>query len=85
MFDKSQIYYHTGHRAQFDRRIIFPYFLLEISDFIILLLFFLITELNLLIPAIFAQIFNPTTEFANHTGIPAKQGKTEIETHPITT
>ena len=49
------------------------------------LLFFLITDLNLLIPTVFAQVFNPTAEFANHTGIPAKQGKTEIETHPITT
>ena len=44
-----------------------------------LLLFFLITDLYLLIPTVFAQICSPTAEFAKHTGIPAKLGKAEIK------
>ena len=67
------------------KELFFLDFLFQSSDFIMLLLFFLITDLNLLIPTVFAQIFNPTAEFVKHTGISAKKGKTEIETHPITT
>ena len=32
----------------------------------------------------FTQIFYPTTELAVPTGIPTKDVKTELETHPVT-
>ena len=47
-----------------------------------LLLFFLIIDLYFLIPAVITQIFNPIVEPANPIGIPTKEAKAEIETHP---
>ena len=45
-----------------------------------LFLFFLIIDLHFLVPAVIAQIFNPTA----NTGIPTKEAKAEIETHSVT-
>ena len=42
--------------------------------------FFLIINLYFLIPAVIAQIFNPTTEIAIPIGILTKESKAEIET-----
>ena len=44
------------------------------------MLFFLIIDLYFLIPAIIAQIFNPTTEIAIPIRILTKKSKAEIET-----
>ena len=45
--------------------------------------FFLIIDLYFLIPAVIAQIFNPITELVIPIGIPTKEAKAEIETHPV--
>ena len=47
------------------------------------LIFFLIIDLNLLIPAAIAQIFNPIAELLISIGIPNKEAKAEIKIHPI--
>ena len=47
------------------------------------LIFFLIIDLNLLIPAAIAQIFNPIAELLIPIGIQNKEAKAEIEIHPI--
>ena len=47
------------------------------------LIFFLIIDLNLLIPAAIAQIFNPNAELLIPIGIPNKEAKAEIKIHPI--
>ena len=47
------------------------------------LIFFLIIDLNLLIPAAIAQIFNPIAELLIPIGIPNKEAKAEIKIHPI--
>ena len=44
--------------------------------------FFLIIDLYLLIAAIIARIFNPYAELVIPIGIPTKEAKTEMETHP---
>ena len=44
--------------------------------------FFLTIGLYFLIPAVIAQIFNPTTEHVMSIGIPTKEVKTKIERHP---
>ena len=36
-----------------------------------------------LIAAVIAQIFNPISELTIHKGIPTKEAKAEIETHPV--
>ena len=43
-----------------------------------LFFFFLIIDLNLLIPAVIAQVFNPIAELVIPIGIPIKEAKTEI-------
>ena len=45
--------------------------------------FFLIIDLYLLIPSVFAQIFNHTAELVIPIGIPSKEAKAEIEIHPV--
>ena len=45
--------------------------------------FFLIIDLYFLIAALFAQIFNPIAELGILIGIPIKETKVEIETHPV--
>ena len=45
--------------------------------------FFLIIDLYFLIAAVITQIFNPIVELAIPIGIPTKEGKAEIETHPV--
>ena len=45
-------------------------------------LFFLIMDLYFLIPGVVAQIFNPIGELVIPIGIPGKEEKTEMETHP---
>ena len=45
--------------------------------------FFLIIDLCFLIPAGIAQIFNPIAELVIPVGIPSKEAKTEMETHPV--
>ena len=47
------------------------------------LIFFLIIDLNLLIPAAIAQIFNPIAELLIPIWIPNKEAKAEIKIHPI--
>ena len=44
---------------------------------------FLILDLYLLIPAVIAQIFNPIVELVIPIGIPTKEEKAEMETHPV--
>ena len=52
---------------------------------IMFFLFFLIFWLIILtlIPAVITKIFTFGTELAALTGIPIKEAKTEIETHPV--
>ena len=45
--------------------------------------FFFIIDLYFLIPAAIAQIFNPIVERLIPIGIPIKEGKSEIEIHPV--
>ena len=45
--------------------------------------FFLIIDLYFLIPAVITQIFNKITELVITIGIPTKEAKTEVETHPV--
>ena len=47
-------------------------------------LFFLIIDSYFLIPAVITHIFNPTAELVILIGIPTKNAKVEMETHPIT-
>ena len=49
----------------------------------LLFVLFLIIDLYFLIPAVTAQIFNTTAELAIPIGIPIKEAKSEIETHPV--
>ena len=61
-------------------------FNLEFANNIILssiFFFFLIIESFFLIPAVITQIFNPIEELVIPIGIPTKEAKTEIETHPV--
>ena len=46
-------------------------------------LFFLISDLYLLIPAVISQIFNPVAELVIPIGILTKEAKTEMEMHPL--
>ena len=49
------------------------------------LLFFLIIDIYFLIPAVIAQIFNPTTELLIPIGMPSKETKAKIlKIHPVT-
>ena len=45
--------------------------------------FFLIIDLECLIPAAIAQIFNRITELVIPIGIPSKEANAEIEIHPV--
>ena len=47
--------------------------------------FSLFIDIYFLIPAVIAQIFNPIAEVTIPIGIPTKEVKEEIETHPVTT
>ena len=61
-------------------------FYLDFADNTILscfFFFFVITDLYLFIPAVIEQIFNPTAEFVIPIGIPIKEAKAEMKTHPI--
>ena len=74
------------HTAHFDKRIILPFESLQLLDFYFLYFFYTSnnkTTLFYLIPAVITQIFNPIVELAIPIGIPAKEAKAEIETHPI--
>ena len=51
------------------------------SDFFLL---FINIDIYFLILATIAQIFNSTAEIAGSIGIPLKEAKAEIETHPAT-
>ena len=46
--------------------------------------FFLIFDLQFLIPAVIAQISNPNVELVILIGIPTKEAKAEIEMHLVT-
>ena len=46
-------------------------------------LFFLIIDLHFLIPAVTAQIFNPIAGLLIPIGIPSKEAKAEMKTHPV--
>ena len=46
-------------------------------------IFFLINDLYFLIAAVITQIFNTIVELVVPIGIPTKEGKTEMETHPV--
>ena len=48
-----------------------------------LFLFFLFMGLHFLIPAVITQIFNPVAELVTPIGIPTKEAKAEMETHPV--
>ena len=47
-----------------------------------LFFFFVIIDFYALIPAVIAQIFNPTAELVLAIEIPTKEAKAETETHP---
>ena len=47
------------------------------------LFFFLIIDLYFLIPEAIAQIFNPIAELVIPLGIPIKEAKAEMQTHPV--
>ena len=47
-------------------------------------LVFVITDLYILIPAVIADIYNPTTQLLIPTGVPTIEGKAEMERHPVT-
>ena len=57
-------------------------FNLDFASNTILSCFFLI-DLCFLIPAVIIQIFNPVAELVIVRGIPTKEAKGEMETHPI--
>ena len=44
---------------------------------------FLIINLYLLIPVVITQIVNPIEDLVIPTGIPTKEAKSKIETHPV--
>ena len=46
--------------------------------------FFVFIDLQFLIRAVIAQIFNPTAKLVIPIGIPSKEAKAEIEIHPVT-
>ena len=46
--------------------------------------FFFIIDLYFLIPAMIAQMFNPTTELVILTGTQTNEANAEIETQPVT-
>ena len=46
------------------------------------MLFFLTVDLQVLIPAVFTEIFTPTTEPAIPMGIPTNEAKAEIKKPP---
>ena len=48
-----------------------------------LFFFFLIIDLYFLIAGVIMQIFNPKDELINRIGIPTKEAKAEMETHPL--
>ena len=50
----------------------------------LLFIFFLIIDLYLLIPAVIAQIFNPTANLTTPIGPPTNEANAEIETQPLT-
>ena len=45
--------------------------------------FFFIIELYFLFPGVIKQFFSPTAEFVIPIGIPTKEAKAEMETHPV--
>ena len=45
--------------------------------------FFLIFDLHFLTAVVITQIFNPFVELAVLIGIPTKEAKAEMETHPV--
>ena len=45
--------------------------------------FFLIIDLYFLISTVIAQIFNPIEELVIPIGIPTKEAKAEVKTHPV--
>ena len=45
--------------------------------------FFLIIDLYFLIAGVIMQIFNPKDELIIRIGIPTKEAKAEMETHPL--
>ena len=45
--------------------------------------FFLINDLEFLIPAVIAQIFNPIVELVISIGIPTIEAKSEMKTNPV--
>ena len=49
-----------------------------------MLLFFLISDLYILIPAFITRIVNPIAELEIPIGIPTKEAKAEMEKHPVT-
>ena len=49
-----------------------------------MLLFLFLTYLYFLILAVITQIFNPTAELVEPTGITTKAAKAEVESHPVT-
>ena len=48
-----------------------------------ILLFFLIIDLYFLISAVITQIFNPIVELVIPIGMPTKEAKAEMGTHPV--
>ena len=48
-----------------------------------ILFLFIIIDLYILIPAVIAQIFNPVAGLVISKGVPTKEAKAEMETHPV--
>ena len=62
----------------------FLFILTFAKNSILYCLFFLIIDLYFFNSCNHAQIFNPTEELAIPIGIPTKETKVEMETHPVT-
>ena len=60
------------------------FFLLTVLFYRSYFLFFLIIDLQFLIPSVIVQIFNSTAELVFPRGIPTKDAKAEIEANPVT-
>ena len=63
--------------------LLFILYFVDNTIFSCFVFFFLIIDIYLLIPAAIAQIFNPAAELVIPTGIPSKETKTAIQTHPV--
>ena len=68
---------------EFKASMLFNLDFVDNSILLCFLFFFLFFDLNFLIPATIAQIFNPTAELAIPTGISSKKAKAKTEANAV--